>query len=206
MKKIAYLLSALLTVLLFSGQAQASEPIDFAALKVGDVIKLGHYEQDGDETNGPEAIEWQIVFVKGKKILALAKDNIELYDFQPDYKVPSVAIQEAALTLLSWTKKDFSKKAFTKEEKAHVKASFVMSKKDVEKMVPAEFRAAKPSPLVLKKGAEVGEGGNCRWWLDKDTNPYSGHHNLVDASGNFGAEVLFKNKVSAIRPAIWLKP
>ncbi len=206
MKKLAGLLAVLITSLTLSGVAKADEQIDFAALKVGDTIKLGHYEQDGDEANGPEAIEWQIVFVKGKKILALAKNNLELYDFQPNYKLPNVAIQEAALTLLSWTKKDFVKKAFTKEEKAHVKESFVLSDKDVLKMVPAEFRAAKPSAHVLKKGAEVGANGNCRWWLQKDSNSYSGHHDLINADGTFGSEVLFKNKVSAIRPAIWLKP
>ncbi len=205
MKKFASFLTAVLSLVLLTGVAKADEAIDFASLKVGDVIKLGHYEQDGDESNGPEAIEWQIVFIKGKKILALAKDNLELYDFQPDFKLPTVAIPEAARTLLSWTKKDFSKTAFTKEEKSHVKESFVLSRKDVEKMVPAQFLAAKPTARVLKKGAEVGANGNCRWWLQKDSNPYSGHHDLIDATGAFGSEVLFKNKVSAIRPAIWLK-
>lgn len=206
MKKSNFIVAALLSILSMSGVAKADEAIDFANLKVGDVIKLGHFEQDGNADNGAEAIEWQIVFVKGKKVLALAKDNLELYNFQPEYKMPSTAIQEAFLTLRAWAKKDFSKAAFNKDEKAHVKESFILSQKEVEKMVPAQFRAAKASAAVKAKGAKVSDNGNCRWWLSDNSNAYTGKHGSIDANGNLDEEAwLFKNKESCIRPAIWLK-
>lgn len=37
------------------------EKLDLTSFKVGDVITLGKYEQDGDEENGKEAIEWIIL-------------------------------------------------------------------------------------------------------------------------------------------------
>lgn len=35
-----------------------------ATYKVGDIIKFGHYEQDGNTANGKEEIEWQVLKVE----------------------------------------------------------------------------------------------------------------------------------------------
>ena len=41
--------------------------------QVGDIIEFGSFEQDGDESNGPEPIEWQVLADENGKRLLLSK-------------------------------------------------------------------------------------------------------------------------------------
>ncbi len=57
-------------------------------LSVGAVINLGMYEQDGDTTNGEEAIEWQVLEVEDGKALVISKHILDLKAFCVDTDGP----------------------------------------------------------------------------------------------------------------------
>ena len=62
----------------FKAQAEEGEG-DSEALgatyKVGDIIKFGHYEQDGNTANGKEEIEWQVLKVESDRYLVISNSN-----------------------------------------------------------------------------------------------------------------------------------
>ncbi len=86
----------------------ASEP-----RKVGSVVVLGHYEQDGNFENGPEPIEWYIVAISENKALLLSKYVLEMK------KMHSVieAVEWDSTDLRKWLNETFYNMAFNEDEK-----------------------------------------------------------------------------------------
>ena len=46
-------------------------------LKIGDKVKFGKYEQDGNESNGQEDIEWQVLSVEEDRILVISEYGLD---------------------------------------------------------------------------------------------------------------------------------
>jgi hypothetical protein len=78
----------------------------------GDHIIFGHYEQDGDLSNGPEPIEWEILSEEGGKMLIISK---YLLDCQP-YNVVNEDITWEKCSLRTWLNNDFLNTAFSSDE------------------------------------------------------------------------------------------
>ncbi len=78
----------------------------------GDVITFGHYEQDNDLDNGPEAIEWIVLDVQDGKALLLSKYGL---DAKP-YNNERVDVTWENCTLRSWLNGTFLNEAFTAQE------------------------------------------------------------------------------------------
>ena len=53
--------------------AQSSSVIPLSDYHVGDIITLGHYEQDGNRANGREVIEWRILKLEGDRALVISQ-------------------------------------------------------------------------------------------------------------------------------------
>ena len=79
----------------------------------GDYIIFGNYEQDGDESNGPEPIEWMILSNKDGKMLLLSRYILDHQDYH-DHQVMAVTWENCKLR--SWLNNDFFNKAFSKSE------------------------------------------------------------------------------------------
>ena len=87
--------------------------------QVGDVIEVGSFEQDGDEANGAEPIEWQVLADEDGKKLLLSRyilmplGNIMYDEFPGD----GVNYTWAECGIRSYLNGEFYESAFTDEEK-----------------------------------------------------------------------------------------
>ena len=110
-KLINFLLSFM--ILCFAVAAAAEETQKVSA---GDIITFGHYEQDNNLENGPEAIEWIVLDVKDGKALLLSKYGLEA----KPYNVKNVDITWENCTLRTWLNDDFLNAAFSAEEQSAI--------------------------------------------------------------------------------------
>ena len=87
-----------------------------ATYKVGDIIKFGHYEQDGNTANGKEEIEWQVLKVESDKVLVVSKYAL---DCKP-YNTEQTDVTWETCSLRKWLNNDFKNAAFTSAEQAKI--------------------------------------------------------------------------------------
>ena len=83
-----------------------------AALNPGDIYTFGHYEQDNDTANGPEAIQWKVLDVQDGKALLLSQDVLIRLQYHP--QETGAAWKDCALR--QWLNDDFYHAAFSGEE------------------------------------------------------------------------------------------
>ena len=81
---------------------------------VGDIVTFGHYEQDADESNGPEPIEWIVLDVQDGNALLLSKYGLDAIPFC----TAEGPITWEACTLRAWLNGDFLNAAFAEREQS----------------------------------------------------------------------------------------
>ncbi len=96
--------------------------------KVGGIVRFGHYEQDGDTTNGPEEIEWIVLEVSKESHTALVISKYGL-DVQPYHKKKNVAVTWETSSLRKWLNRDFLNTAFSDEEQGFIRVTLVANDK-----------------------------------------------------------------------------
>ena len=89
---------------------------------VGDIVRLGHYEQDNDDSNGSEKIEWLILADEEDRKLLITKYGIDCKQFN-DKKFDATW---ATCTLRKWLNDDFYNQAFEDTEKDMILTSVVL--------------------------------------------------------------------------------
>ena len=89
-----------------------SEVLEATSYKVGDIIKFGHYEQDGNTSNGKEEIEWQVLKVESDRVLMVSKYCLDCKKYNETY----TDVTWETCTLRKWLNNDFKKAAFSTEE------------------------------------------------------------------------------------------
>ena len=97
------------------------EPLEEVA--VGDVIEFGRYEQDGDKTNGEEAIEWRVLAVEDGKALIISEYALDAKPYNTEF----VAITWEGCTLRNWLNDDFYKAAFSEKEQEWITLTQVIN-------------------------------------------------------------------------------
>ncbi len=91
---------------------------------VGDVIKFGKYEQDGNTSNGKEDIEWQVIAKEDGRLFVLSK---YILDCQP-YNTVDGNITWENCSLRRWLNNDFLNTAFSDAEKKNIPTVLVENK------------------------------------------------------------------------------
>ena len=88
MKKLVPLLLALLLVFPLTALAEGTGKDEAASLSVGDIVTLGHYEQDGVIQNGEEPIEWIVLDVDAaeRKALVISKYSLDRLLYHSKYE------------------------------------------------------------------------------------------------------------------------
>ena len=86
------------------------------SVKVGDIIKFGHYEQDGNTANGKEEIEWQVLKVESDKVLVVSKYALDSKPYNTEWE----DVTWETCTLRKWLNNDFKNAAFTSAEQAKI--------------------------------------------------------------------------------------
>ncbi|MBR3306361.1 MAG: protein kinase [Lachnospiraceae bacterium] len=93
---------------------------DMAAYTINDegYIVFGRYEQDGNTSNGPEDIEWEIIKIdeENNRLFLVSR---YILDCQP-YNSESVYVNWETCSLRSWLNEDFCDSAFTEAEKKRI--------------------------------------------------------------------------------------
>lgn len=84
--------------------------------KVGDIIKFGHYEQDGNLENGKEEIEWEVLKVESDRVLVVSKYALDC----KKYNEERTNVTWETCTLRKWLNNDFKNAAFTVEEQLFI--------------------------------------------------------------------------------------
>ena len=83
-----------------------------------DTVFFGHYEQDGDESNGIEPIEWIVLFSDEEKMILLSKYGLDYKQFNPDNS--GYCADWNGSFIRAWLNEDFYSIAFNEEEKNYL--------------------------------------------------------------------------------------
>lgn len=78
----------------------------------GNHIIFGSYEQDGDLSNGPEPIEWEVISEEDGRMLLI---SLHVLDCQP-YNTEPASVTWETCSLRSWLNNDFLNTAFSEAE------------------------------------------------------------------------------------------
>ncbi len=81
-----------------------------------DYVIFGHYEQDGDTSNGPEPIEWVIVSKENGKMLLMSRYYLEWKPFNDERT--KTTWEECSLR--KWLNNDFINSAFSSAEQEKI--------------------------------------------------------------------------------------
>ena len=197
----------------------------FPAVKAGDFIMLGHYEQDGNLTNGAEAIEWMVLSVEDGRTLVISRYGLDA----KQYNEKRTSVTWETCSLRAWLNGEFYDNAFSSEEKRLIREItlknpdnakyrskggndttdriFLLSIDEAKQFFAADrARRCWPTEYAENNGAFVAanNGGMTWWWLRSpgtDDNVAAG----VSTGGvvhNDGYDV--NSTSGAVRPAFWL--
>lgn len=90
---------------------------DISGCHVGNIVIFGSYEQDGDETNGKEPIEWEVLSVEENRALLVSK---YVLDVQPYHNRDDEDVDWSTCTLRVWLNNDFLNTAFAENEQERI--------------------------------------------------------------------------------------
>ena len=179
-------------------------------IKVGDIVKMGYYEQDANPQNGTELIEWEVLEVKDGRAVLISKYALDAKAFNNenvDRKWEDCFIRE-------WLNNDFYNEVFKDEEKAKICKSVVSADRnskytnisqgnatedDVYLLSINEYLTYRPSKCLPTEyatnkavGGAVGENGYIKYWLRTkgesywgDTITFVNYDETVDYSGGY---------------------
>ncbi len=112
-----------------SGEEESAEPVvadnEYFRNDEGYIV-FGHYEQDADESNGPEPIEWEVLEDNGDSMLLVSRYilDVQPYDTEGDVTWESCSLRR-------WLNNDFFNTAFTDEEQSKVQMTILSNPDNV---------------------------------------------------------------------------
>lgn len=183
--------------------------------EVGDIIKFGHWEQDGNLDNGDEEIEWIVLEVSNGKYLALSKyalaSEVYAYEDYTTFEESQVSsfledvfyddafsyLEEKKLLNGTITSDDGN---FTPKEKV-----FILSASEIRKYAAhiENIYDCYPTKNIQERLAIIDGGeddGKCYWWV-RD-NSFFGTVMAPNSVAWVGTKLVDEER--GIRPAIWL--
>lgn len=187
----------------------------------GSTLSFGHYEQDGNRSNGPEMIEWEVISCDDEAIIMISKyglDCVPYHQYEGD-------VIWSDCTLRYWLNSVFLNTAFTQAEQ-EVMYTVVLDNPDNDKFgtyagaetedkvfIPSAIDVdwynsfsmqAKPTRYAVQNGVHANSKGMCWWWL---RTPGKNHERVthVTYEGKVYQEGTKPNTNSgAVRPCIAL--
>ncbi len=197
---------------------------DSRSLREGDIITLGHYEQDGNKNNGLEAIEWQVLTVEDNRALVISRYGL---DAKP-YNEEKTSVTWETCTLRAWLNVEFYKSTFSNEEKEQIQTVsvknpnnatygtkggndttdriFLLSIDEAEQYFENdEARKCEPTAYSKNNGSWVNDSSGMTWWWLRSPGINGNYDATVHTNGNInylGYRVNINN--ISVRPAFWL--
>lgn len=220
-------------IYLYSGGSEtvagSNDQDDASSVRTGDILRFGHYEQDGLRSNGTEEIEWLVLDVQDGKALLLSHYAL---DSQP-YNMTYGSVTWEDCTLRNWLNSTFLETAFTEEERASIMLTeadngsaqnnhdwsvkgckntddrvFLLSYADTDRYFDAPSACiCTPTNYAISMGADVRtlddgitEAG---WWWLRSPGETSTQASFVNFDGT-----RYTNRVGngylSVRPALWI--
>jgi len=121
----------------------------------GDYVIFGKYEQDGNTSNGKEAIEWLVLSKSDTVISVLSKYALECLP----YHTINEKVTWKTCSLRQWLNNDFMDAAFSAEEKAKIK--MVNHSLDVNSEITND-QVYLPTPYLVTKYADNEAIAQCK--------------------------------------------
>ena len=217
----------------FSEPVSGGEIPGFNDLTPGQIITLGTYEQDGNQSNGAEPVEWLVLENAGDAALVVSVLGLDTMPYEDD----SDTADWESSSVRAWLENVFYENAFTSEEKSLIAQKtivqhtndgypncdqgpdtadhvFLLSTKEYVDLlyhndaIDAEYREGVPSAYALEKGLETYDyhlGPRCWWWL-RTTSAYNERACFVAPMGPSEVYVGYSVNRSGgmVRPAMWV--
>lgn len=200
--------------------------LKLADAKVGDVVRIGRYEQDNNLENGPEELEWQVLDKADGKLLLI---TVMAPDCQP-YHTDNVDITWEDCFLRGWLNNEFYKASFDEVTRRFIVTTtcvmdknpeypgndpgnntqdriFCLSISEVERYFPIPIdRLAIPTAYAIANNAYSNSETSAGWWWLRTPGEYQS-----DAAGIYvdNGEVSFYGYYAdcddnVVRPAMWI--
>ena len=93
----------------------------YKGVEPGDLIRFGHYEQDGDTENGAEEIDWLVLETQDNEALVISLYGMDSQRYHKDYS--KITWEECSLR--TWLNEEFLNTAFSEEEKGAILTTLV---------------------------------------------------------------------------------
>lgn len=196
----------------------------FENIKVGDIIKLGNYQQTA--SNNKEPIKWKILKVENKKALLISQYTIEY----KAYNENSEATSWEKCSLRQWLNNAFINSAFSRDEQDIIQLSkieadinpryktnqgnntedkvFLLSIKEVEKYIEDNSdRYCIPTKYVVDNIESSFSNTYIRhwWWLRSlGYGRFNKCAAIVLNSGSIDFTGVYVNNCGCVRPAMWI--
>ncbi len=194
--------------------------------QVGDIIYLGKYEQDNKTANGKEEIEWKVLDKDDDgKMLVVSRYALDCKKYHNS--IGEVTWETSDIR--SWLNNDFYANAFTKEERANIKAValsnennsqfntdggndttdkvFLLSESEAKAYLPSTVdRVCVATKYAESQGSQLESlTRSCRWWLrTPGSTTYTASFVKVDGfilQIGVGASL----EKRSVRPAMWVQ-
>lgn len=176
----------------------AEEIAEAGGLQKGDIVAFGRYEQDNDESNGPEPIEWTVINVEKDAVTLLSRYVIEMRPWRG---------------LNHWLAEEFRDQAFRSNEIMSLTDYFefayqmvgLLRNVDADHLFNAEYdRRAQATQYAKNKGVQITEDGYCEWWIVGIGENSVRNGALIRATGSTGEKDQDAEGVG-VRPSVRIK-
>lgn len=198
---------------------------DLISLEVGDTFYLGDFEQDGNTSNGAEAVEWIILAKEDSRLFAISKYAL---DCQPYHSAESEVTWETC-TLRAWLNEDFYNTTFDTVEQSLIIDTtvsadknpvepepnpgnettdkvFLLSINEAETYLSQEDRIGKATDYAKDRGAHVMDSTKGTWWWLRTPGYAQQYASFVYSEGSVSYRGHISNEdCDTVRPAMWLE-
>lgn len=203
--------------------------MDLLQANPGETVVFGAYEQDNDDSNGPEPIEWTVLQNGENGLLLLSRFSL----FNAPYHGEFTAVSWEECTLRAQLNGEFYQNAFSQEERQAIlkgsapaeslspdedgicedDAVFLLSADEIAEWLPEEEeRVCFPTAFALAGGAEAIQSPSkdgtvrCWYWL-RTAGKQAKNQSLVTADGAISQKGRYVNRPQGtVRPAVRIVP
>ena len=194
--------------------------------QVGDIIRLGNFEQDNKTANGKEQIEWKVLEKdENGKMLVISRYALDCRHYHSSIEQVTWETSD----IRAWLNNEFYSSAFSNSERAKIKTTklenrdnadfntdggndtsdkiFLLSIDEATTYLPTSLeRVCVATKYAESQGSQLESlTRSCRWWLrSPGTTQYKAASVKVDGFIlNMGAPVGIEKR--SVRPAMWIE-
>jgi len=178
--------------------------------KLGEVVKLGSFEQDGNTNTQNEQIEWIVLDKANGKLLLISKYLLYSHTYEA-VKGDTCNVNWENSDLRMWLNEDFLKNAFSFSQRSLIEKTensgcqdyiYILNADEIRNYFPNESeRATTPTSYASKIGNHW--DGVSSWWL-RSSGGYSTNPSCVYPNGTIKYSGWNHSAKVGVRPAMWV--